>query len=177
MSTFFCVKAWGDIGVPRLCHSQALCWCEQPKLPPEAMLMSKTGNASDGLVWVHGHVHGLCCHHKPCGGPWSILPLTVKSKRLLLLCYGWLKTHSWEREGHGRFLWQLPHSHQPPPPLKSNSLHRKPLKRTLLKCVMEMVKYSSPKLMPSGGHAGGEEFSSIWGAGQWWFDHVPMVYR
>lgn len=39
-----------------------------------------------GLFWVYGystarnHVGGLCCHKKLCGGPWSMLCLTVKNK-------------------------------------------------------------------------------------------------
>lgn len=32
----------------------------------------------------HVEVHGLCCHWKPCGNPWSMLLLTVMSKEASL---------------------------------------------------------------------------------------------
>jgi hypothetical protein len=81
-----------------------------------------------GLVWARGptaegsYVCGLCCRQKPRGpcDPSVCVGLVIhtmpcvpspiphwlwRARRLLLLWYGWLKTHSWNK-GHGRLLWQ-----------------------------------------------------------------------
>lgn len=76
----FCVVAWGHIVVSWLCYSQRSCGCEWSVLSPEVMLMSEIWAASDGLVWVQGHVHDLCGLQKACGGAWSMHSLTVNSK-------------------------------------------------------------------------------------------------
>lgn len=74
----------------------------------------------------------------------------------------WLQTHSWERETWTASVTFLPS----PPPLKSNSLDRKPLKR-LLKIVLKMLRCSSSQLMTSGrGGCERIQFSlTVWGLG------------
>lgn len=54
------------------------------------------------------------------------------------------------RKGCGRLLWQP----LLPPPQKSNSLNRKPSKRTLKKCDKD-AEVGAPQLMVSGRGAGG----------------------
>lgn len=122
-----------------LCSCQGLYWYEGPELPPKAMALS-TGQASyEGLVRVYGpsgaegHVHGVFCRQKPNGGPWSLLPQTIKLKDGCRCTV--------ERERGGRLLWQFPpllhapFTHQRKQKQKqTNSLYWNLLKRSLKKC-------------------------------------------
>lgn len=46
-------------------HSQLLCWCSWPLLPPRAIQMSRDA------TWGHTEVWEPCCHWRTCLGPWS----------------------------------------------------------------------------------------------------------
>jgi hypothetical protein len=61
-------------------------FCEYSSQPFEIMVRFMLQAASQSLVLILGstetgvHVHGLCCSHKLCGSPFSMLLLTIKSK-------------------------------------------------------------------------------------------------
>lgn len=79
---------WGPCLGLVFCCCQGLCWCQWTMSPLRFLWMSIVWDVSEGLLCVCGliaagsHVCGLYCHRKPCGSPWSVFPLTVKSNKV-----------------------------------------------------------------------------------------------
>lgn len=121
--------AWNNLDIQRMCCHWRPYWCGWPALPPKAMLISIVWAVSEG-----------------CLGPWSccsrmFVVCTVARNQVEAHdpCSGWLQK---ARRPLGAQLKKrdmkspcdnpYPHSNLAPPQ-KSNSLDRKPAKKTLQK--------------------------------------------
>lgn len=122
-----CTVAKGHNGACGLCSGQELLWCLWSELLPETMLRYMVH--ADGCWRSCECLWSLCYHQKPCGSPWSMLPLTENVKEasfsvVSIISVSHLRMR--DIEGFCDYLF-LPTRTFP----KRNSLDRKPLKRTL----------------------------------------------
>lgn len=154
----------GDILVSDLCFGRG------PYGGPQAIPVTRDWAVVPGWCW------------RPSGYSWSVLWLETMWKprtRAHTHCegqgsYSCSGINDWRciagREEHTRPLWQpLP----PPHSTKSDSLERKPSRRTLKNCVGNAVIWL-PQLMASGRGSDGEGLNFSSGAGHWKFDHDPV---
>lgn len=155
--SIICPTAWNHI---EACEP----WSWLPGSTLMCMACASTWGHIDvcGLGSLQGPCLGLWsyCSKGPCS--WSVLWSETKWKPLICAlahceeqggccCHGICHCRYPIEKIHGRLLWP-----SPPTTHKGNSLHRKPLKRILKICVLEIPKNSSPQLMASGGGVRGE---------------------
>lgn len=148
----YSVTTEGHSDVHGLCWCLKPCWCLWTMLPLGAILLREAITtweacsatqywcplsrlplrALSGPTSAKSHVCALCLHQEPCRGPWSMLPLTVKSKATFVVISMTADVQLRGRDMEGFWDNHYPNSNHRPS--KSNSLHRKPTKRTLKAC-------------------------------------------
>lgn len=105
-------------------------WCLWSLLPLRAL------SGSVVVLQLGLELWSVVCvvHQKPCGSPWSMIPLIVKSMEASFAIMIDECRCIDNKAGHERLLWQLLSLPLPLPHPWSNILNRKLLKRTLKMC-------------------------------------------